>query len=104
MSANHLPRLSQLISSLASAALVAKARCLLDDKEELWEEKVTWMHLWEQRTGEVHPLVKCGQVLGVDTRIDATDGPILAEANKAYEKWSVEETAAAACGGGDEDV
>ncbi|KAI6015153.1 hypothetical protein F5J12DRAFT_890512 [Pisolithus orientalis] len=78
MSANCAPRLSQLICAAtpdlvdvekaalkarfvaASAALVAEAKCLLDDKEELWEEKVMWMHRWEQKTGEVFPLVEHG--------------------------------------------
>ncbi|KIO08933.1 hypothetical protein M404DRAFT_22750 [Pisolithus tinctorius Marx 270] len=105
MSANHAPHLSQLIrvatpnlsetekASLrekfiaASTALVTEAKCLLDDKEELWEEKVMWMCRWEQRTGEVFPLVERRRALGIDTKIDAADGPVVAEADKAYERW-----------------
>ncbi|KIO05677.1 hypothetical protein M404DRAFT_25375 [Pisolithus tinctorius Marx 270] len=109
MSANHAPHLSQLICAAtpdlieaekallrekfiaASAALVTEAKCLPDDKEELWEEKVMWMCRWEQRTGEVFPLIECGRVLGIDTKIDMVDGPMVAEANKAYERWVSEE-------------
>ncbi|KIN93134.1 hypothetical protein M404DRAFT_36370 [Pisolithus tinctorius Marx 270] len=109
MSANHAPRLSQLVRAatpdpieaekttlkarfvVASAALVAEARCLPDDKEELWEEKVTWMRRWEERTGEVYPIVERGQELGIDTKIDAADGPAIAEADEAYERWVAEE-------------
>ncbi|KAI5984697.1 hypothetical protein F5J12DRAFT_787539 [Pisolithus orientalis] len=113
MSTNHLPGLSQLVWAAmphpveaekaalreqfitASMALVAEAKCLLDNKEEMWEEKVNWMCQWEQRMGEVYPLIKHGQTLGVNTKIDSMDGPILAEADEAYEKWSTEETAVA---------
>ncbi|KIO03567.1 hypothetical protein M404DRAFT_26875 [Pisolithus tinctorius Marx 270] len=113
MSANHAPRLSQLVCTatpdlievektalkakfiVASVALVAEAKCLLDDKEELWEEKVMWMCRWEQRTGEVFPLIECRQELGIDTKIDAVDGPAVAEADKAYEKWMEEAVAQA---------
>ncbi|KIO10661.1 hypothetical protein M404DRAFT_20913 [Pisolithus tinctorius Marx 270] len=119
MSASHAPRLSQLIRAAspnpievektalkakfvaASTALVAEAKCLPDDKEELWEEKVMWMHRWEQRMGEVFPLVERRQELGIDTKIDAADGPTVAEADKAYEKWVAEEIAR---GRTDEDV
>ncbi|KIO11725.1 hypothetical protein M404DRAFT_20339 [Pisolithus tinctorius Marx 270] len=111
MSANHAPHLSQLICTatpdpievektalkvkfvVASTALVAEARCILDDKEELWEEKVMWMCQWEERTGEVYPIVECGQELGIDTKIDAADGPAITEANEAYERWVAEEIA-----------
>ncbi|KIO07150.1 hypothetical protein M404DRAFT_24233 [Pisolithus tinctorius Marx 270] len=93
MSANCAPRLSQLVHTatpdpievektalkakfiIASMALVAEARCLLDDKVELWEEK-----------GEVYPIVKRGQELGIDTKIDAVDGPTIAEADEAYKR------------------
>ncbi|KIO02800.1 hypothetical protein M404DRAFT_27696 [Pisolithus tinctorius Marx 270] len=119
MSANRAPRLSQLVrvatpdpieaekASLrekfvaASAALVAEAKCLPGDKEELWEEKVMWMRRWEQRTGEVFPLVERGRALGIDTKIDAADGPAVAEADEAYERWVSEEIAQ---GRADEDV
>ncbi|KIN96549.1 hypothetical protein M404DRAFT_33156 [Pisolithus tinctorius Marx 270] len=119
MSASHAPRLSQLIRAAtpdpieaektslrekfiaASAALVAEAKCLPDDKEELWEEKVMWMRRWEQRMGEVFPLVERGRALGIDTKIDAADGPAVAEADKAYERWVSEEIAR---GRADEDV
>ncbi|KIN99754.1 hypothetical protein M404DRAFT_30218 [Pisolithus tinctorius Marx 270] len=103
MSASRAPHLSQLVRAAspdpieaektalkakfvaASVALVAEAKCLPDDKEELWEEKVMWMCRWEQRTGEVFPLVERGQELGIDTKIDAADGPA--------EKWVAEEIA-----------
>ncbi|KIN93924.1 hypothetical protein M404DRAFT_35593 [Pisolithus tinctorius Marx 270] len=119
MSANHAPHLSQLICAatpdpieaektalkarfiVASAALVAEARCLPDDKEELWEEKVTWMHRWEERTGEVYPIVEHRQELGIDTKIDAADGPAIAEADEAYERWVAKEIA---CRKADKDV
>ncbi|KIO03301.1 hypothetical protein M404DRAFT_27265 [Pisolithus tinctorius Marx 270] len=121
MSANHLPRLSQLIHMAthdlvkvekamlreqfvtASTALVTEARCLLDDKE-LWEEKVLWMHWWEKRTGEGFPIVEHGQALGVDMRIDAVDGPIMAEADEAYKRWATEEVTMAVHGGVNKDV
>ncbi|KIN99091.1 hypothetical protein M404DRAFT_30706 [Pisolithus tinctorius Marx 270] len=122
MSASHAPRLSQLVCAAtpdpaevekatlkarfatASAALVAEAKCLPDDKAELWEEKVMWMRRWEEKTGEVYPIVERGWELDVDIKIDAVDGPAIAEADEAYERWSTEEVAAAARGGGDEDV
>ncbi|KIO08929.1 hypothetical protein M404DRAFT_22741 [Pisolithus tinctorius Marx 270] len=111
MSANHAPHLSQLICTatpnlieaektalkakfiVASTALVAEARCLPDDKEELWEEKVMWMCQWEERTGEVYPIVEHGQALGIDTKIDAADGPAITEADEAYERWVAKEIA-----------
>ncbi|KIN99662.1 hypothetical protein M404DRAFT_30327 [Pisolithus tinctorius Marx 270] len=119
MSAGRAPHLSQLVCTAtpdpieaektllrekfvaASAALVAEAKCLLDDKEELWEEKVMWMRRWEQRTGEVFPLVECGRALGIDTKIDAADGPTVAEADEAYERWVSKEIAR---GRADEDM
>ncbi|KIO13206.1 hypothetical protein M404DRAFT_18699 [Pisolithus tinctorius Marx 270] len=119
MSTNRAPCLSQLVhvatpdlieaekASLrekfvaASAALVAEAKCLPGDKEELWEEKVMWMCRWEQRMGEVFPLVEHGQALGIDTKIDMADGPTVAEADEAYERWVSEEIAQ---GRADEDV
>ncbi|KIN93622.1 hypothetical protein M404DRAFT_35934 [Pisolithus tinctorius Marx 270] len=108
MSANCAPRLSQLVCAatpnpievekttlkvkfVASAALVTEARCLLDNKEELWEEKVMWMCRWEERTGEVYPIVEHGQELGINTKIDAADGPAIAEADEAYKRWVAEE-------------
>ncbi|KIO04839.1 hypothetical protein M404DRAFT_25919 [Pisolithus tinctorius Marx 270] len=109
MSANHAPHLSQLVCAatpdpikaektalkvkfvIASTALVAEVRCLPDDKEELWEEKVMWMRQWEERTGEVYPIVERGQELGIDTKIDAADGPAITEADEAYERWVAEE-------------
>ncbi|KIO09323.1 hypothetical protein M404DRAFT_21882 [Pisolithus tinctorius Marx 270] len=111
MSANRAPRLSQLVRVatpdpievektalkakfiIASMALVAEARCLPDDKEELWEEKVMWMCRWEERTGEVYPIIEHGRELGIDTKIDAADGPAIAEADEAYERWVAEEIA-----------
>ncbi|KIN96996.1 hypothetical protein M404DRAFT_32730 [Pisolithus tinctorius Marx 270] len=108
MSANRAPCLSQLVHTatpnpieaektalkvkfiVASVALVAEARCLPDDKEELWEEK-----------GEVYPIIERGQELGIDTKIDAADGPAIAEADEAYERWVAKEIA---CRKADEDM
>ncbi|KIN95875.1 hypothetical protein M404DRAFT_33762 [Pisolithus tinctorius Marx 270] len=119
MSAGRAPRLSQLVCAAtpdpieaektllrekfiaASVALVTEAKCLPDDKEELWEEKVMWMRRWEQRMGEVFPLVECGRALGINTKIDVADGPTVAEADEAYERWVSEEIA---WGRADEDV
>ncbi|KIN98408.1 hypothetical protein M404DRAFT_31414 [Pisolithus tinctorius Marx 270] len=68
MSANHAPQLSQLIHvptldpaeaervSLreqlvaASAGLVAEAKCVPDDQEDMWEEKTMWLRRWEEKT------------------------------------------------------
>ncbi|KIN93753.1 hypothetical protein M404DRAFT_35780 [Pisolithus tinctorius Marx 270] len=109
MSASHAPRLSQLVRAAtpdpieaektalkakfiaASAALVAEAKCMPDDREDLWEEKVTWLRCWEKQSGEVFPLVEHGRELDVDTKIDTADGPVVAEADEAYERWVVEE-------------
>ncbi|KIO12260.1 hypothetical protein M404DRAFT_20084 [Pisolithus tinctorius Marx 270] len=55
----------------------------------------------KRRTGEVFPLIKCGQELGIDTKIDAADRPAVAEADEAYKKWVAEEIV---CGRTDEDV
>ncbi|KIN96365.1 hypothetical protein M404DRAFT_33344 [Pisolithus tinctorius Marx 270] len=55
--------------------LVAEVKCMPDNREELWEEKVMWMCRWEQRMGEV-----CCR-------------PAVAEADKAYEKWVAVEIA-----------
>ncbi|KIO14603.1 hypothetical protein M404DRAFT_17484 [Pisolithus tinctorius Marx 270] len=111
MSANCAPHLSQLVCTAtpnpveaekatlkarfvtASAALVAEAKCLPDNKPELWEEK-----------GEVYPIIECRQELDVDVKIDMADGPAIAEADEAYERWSTEEVAVAVHVGGDEDV
>ncbi|KIO00579.1 hypothetical protein M404DRAFT_29507 [Pisolithus tinctorius Marx 270] len=119
MSAGHAPHLSKLVCAAtpdlikaekttlrakfvaASVALVAEVKCLPDDKEELWEEKVMWMHRWEQRTGEVFPLVEHRQELGIDTKIDTADGPAVAEANEAYKKWVAKEIV---CGRTDKDM
>ncbi|KIO11993.1 hypothetical protein M404DRAFT_19816 [Pisolithus tinctorius Marx 270] len=119
MSANCAPHLSQLVCMatpnpikvektalkakfvVASTALVAEARCLLDDKEELWEKKVMWMRRWEERTGEVYPIVEHRQELGIDTKIDAVDGPAITEADEAYERWVAKEIAH---GKADEDM
>ncbi|KIO04346.1 hypothetical protein M404DRAFT_26193, partial [Pisolithus tinctorius Marx 270] len=51
--------------------------------------------------GEVYPIVERGQELGIDTKIDAVDGPAIAEADEAYERWVAKEIA---CGKADEDV
>ncbi|KIN96820.1 hypothetical protein M404DRAFT_32858 [Pisolithus tinctorius Marx 270] len=109
MSASCAPCLSQLVCTAtpnlvevekatlkarfvtASVALIAEAKCLPDDKPELWEEK-----------GEVYPIVEHGQELDIDIKIDTVDRPAIAEADEAYKRWSVEEVAAAACRGSDE--
>ncbi|KIN94528.1 hypothetical protein M404DRAFT_34961 [Pisolithus tinctorius Marx 270] len=98
MSTNCAPCLSQLVCAAtpdpveaekaalkakfiaASVALVAKAKCILDDREDLWEEK-----------GEVFLLVEHGRELNVDTKIDMADGLVVVEAEEAYEQWVVEE-------------
>ncbi|KIN96035.1 hypothetical protein M404DRAFT_33691 [Pisolithus tinctorius Marx 270] len=100
MSASCAPHLSQLICTATpnpikvekaalkakfiavAAALVAEAKCMLDDREDLWEEK-----------GKVFPLVECGRELDVNTKIDMADGPVVAEVDEAYEWWVVEEIA-----------
>ncbi|KIN99005.1 hypothetical protein M404DRAFT_30807 [Pisolithus tinctorius Marx 270] len=109
MSANHLPHLSQLVCMATpdpikvekaalkekfitvSMALVAEARCMLDDKEDLWEEKVIWVCQWEKKTGEVFPIIECDRELGVDMKIAMTDGPVVVVADKAYERWVAKE-------------
>ncbi|KIO02898.1 hypothetical protein M404DRAFT_27510 [Pisolithus tinctorius Marx 270] len=96
MAANHAPHLSQLICAAtpdpievekatlrekfitASAALVAEAKCMLDDRDDLWEEK-----------GKVFPLAKCSRELDVDMRIDVADGPVIAEVDEAYKWWGI---------------
>ncbi|KIN99487.1 hypothetical protein M404DRAFT_30357 [Pisolithus tinctorius Marx 270] len=119
MSANHLPHLSQLICMATpdpikvekatlkekfiavSAAMVAKAKCLLDDKEELQEEWVMWMHWWEEKTAEVFPIIKCRWEL---TKVAVVDGPTVAKANEVYEKWAAEEITTAEHEQVDKDV
>ncbi|KIO01181.1 hypothetical protein M404DRAFT_28909 [Pisolithus tinctorius Marx 270] len=109
MSASRAPRLSQLVRAAtpdpieaektalkakfiaASTALVAEAKCMPDDREDLWEEKRVVALIVAQ--GEVFPLVKRGRELDVDTKIDVADGPAVAEADEAYERWVSEEIA-----------
>ncbi|KIN97493.1 hypothetical protein M404DRAFT_32226 [Pisolithus tinctorius Marx 270] len=111
MSASRAPRLSQLVCTATpdpieaektalkakfiavSTALVAEAKCMPDDREDLWEEKVMWLRRWEKRSGEVFPLVERGRELDVDTKIDTADGPAVAEVDEAYERWVSEEIA-----------
>ncbi|KIN95452.1 hypothetical protein M404DRAFT_34142 [Pisolithus tinctorius Marx 270] len=68
MSANHAPRLSQLVCmptpdpveaekaslreqlAAASAGLVAEAKCAPDDREDMQEEKTMWLRHWEEKT------------------------------------------------------
>ncbi|KIO05651.1 hypothetical protein M404DRAFT_25359 [Pisolithus tinctorius Marx 270] len=122
MSANHLSWLSQLICATypdpikvekvslrelflaASAALVAEAKCMPDDREDLWDKKVMWLWQWEEKTGVIFPIVECSKVLGMDMKIDATNGPAVVEADEAYERWVVEEIAVAAWGRVNEDM
>ncbi|KAI6002353.1 hypothetical protein F5J12DRAFT_894095 [Pisolithus orientalis] len=109
MSANHAPQLSQLVHmptldpmeaeraslreqlAAASAGLVAEARCVPDDWEDMWEEKMTQLRCWEEKMAVLMPLVKQGKALRVSVWVDAEDAPALMEANDLYEKWSVEE-------------
>ncbi|KAI6012802.1 hypothetical protein F5J12DRAFT_781660 [Pisolithus orientalis] len=91
MSANCAPCLSQLICAAtpnpieaekaalkvkfvaASMALVTKAKSLIIFQ------------------GEVFPLVECSRELDIDMKIDVADGPVVAEADEAYEWWVAEE-------------
>ncbi|KAI6140653.1 hypothetical protein BKA82DRAFT_33212 [Pisolithus tinctorius] len=102
MSANHAPCLSQLIHAAtpdpveaekaalktkfefaaASTALVAEAKCMPDNRDDLWEEK---------KMGEVVPIVKCSRELDIDTKIDMADGLAIAEADGAYKQWVAKE-------------
>ncbi|KAI6008818.1 hypothetical protein F5J12DRAFT_891977 [Pisolithus orientalis] len=70
--------------SAASMALVAEAKCMLDDRDDIWEEK---------KTGEVVPIVECSRELNVDTKIDMADRPAIVDADGAYEQWVAEEVA-----------
>ncbi|KIO08946.1 hypothetical protein M404DRAFT_22768 [Pisolithus tinctorius Marx 270] len=92
MSANHAPRLSQLFVAV-SAALVTKAKGMVDDREDLWEEKVMWLQQWEKQLGKVFLVVECSREREVDMQIDMADGPVVAEADEAYEQWVEEEIA-----------
>ncbi|KAI5990058.1 hypothetical protein F5J12DRAFT_786585 [Pisolithus orientalis] len=112
MSANHAPHLLQLVLALtpdpveaeraslreqlaaASAGLVAEAKCVPNDWEDMWEEKVTWLRCWEEKTAILMPLVKQGKVLGVSVWVSAEDAPVLAEADDLYEQWTAEEAEA----------
>ncbi|KIO12295.1 hypothetical protein M404DRAFT_20119 [Pisolithus tinctorius Marx 270] len=114
MSANHAPRLFQLVRmptpdpaeaekaslreqlAAASAGLVAEAKCVPDDQEDMWEEKTTWLRCWEEKTAVLMPLVERGKALGVSVRVDAEDAPALVEADDWYEQWTVEEAEARA--------
>ncbi|KAI6139056.1 hypothetical protein BKA82DRAFT_26491 [Pisolithus tinctorius] len=98
MSASHAPRLSQLVCAATldlieaektalkvkfiamSVALVAEAKCMPDNREDLWEEK-----------GEVLLLVEHGRELDIDTKIDAIDRPVVVEVDEAYEQCVAEE-------------
>ncbi|KIO03279.1 hypothetical protein M404DRAFT_27249 [Pisolithus tinctorius Marx 270] len=103
MSANCAPRLSQLIHALTpdpteaekaalreqivavSAGLIAEAKCVPDDREDMWEEKMIWLRRWEEK-----------MMLGVSMWVDAADAPVLAEADDVYKWWTVEEAEARA--------
>ncbi|KIN96160.1 hypothetical protein M404DRAFT_33474 [Pisolithus tinctorius Marx 270] len=120
MSANRAPRLSQLVRAptpdpaeaekaslreqlaAASAGLVAEVKCTPDDREDMREEKTTWLRRWEEKTAVLMPLVERGKALGVSVRVDAEDAPALAEADDWYERWTVEE--AEACAKAEQDV
>ncbi|KIN93533.1 hypothetical protein M404DRAFT_36024 [Pisolithus tinctorius Marx 270] len=120
MSANHAPRLSQLVHAptpdpaeaekaslreqlaAASAGLVAEAKCVPDDWEDMREEKTTWLRCWEEKMVVLMPLVEQGKALGVSVQVDAEDAPTLAEADNWYKRWTVEE--AEACTKAEQDV
>ncbi|KIO09546.1 hypothetical protein M404DRAFT_22047 [Pisolithus tinctorius Marx 270] len=120
MSANHAPRLSQPIHAstpdpaeaekaslreqlvAASAGLVAEAKCVPDDWEDMQEEKTIWLRCWEEKMVVLMPLVEQGKMLGVSMQVDAEDAPALAEANDLYEQWTMEE--AEACTKAEQDV
>ncbi|KIN95159.1 hypothetical protein M404DRAFT_34422 [Pisolithus tinctorius Marx 270] len=78
----------------ASAGLMAEAKCAPDDREDMREEKTTWLRRWEEKTAVLMPLVKRGKALGVSMRVDAEDAPALAEADDWYEQWTAEEAEA----------
>ncbi|KIO03225.1 hypothetical protein M404DRAFT_27215 [Pisolithus tinctorius Marx 270] len=114
MSANRAPRLSQLVRmptpdpveaekaslreqlAAVSAGLVAEVKCAPDDREDMWEEKMTWLRHWEEKTAVLMPLVERGKALRVSVRVDAEDAPALAEADDWYKRWTVEEAEARA--------
>ncbi|KIN96982.1 hypothetical protein M404DRAFT_32704 [Pisolithus tinctorius Marx 270] len=100
MSANSTPDLIEAEKAAlkakfaaASAALVAEAKCMLDNREDLWEEKVMWLQCWEKRLGEVFPLVERSRELNIDMKIDVADGLVVVEKDEAYEQWVAEEIA-----------
>ncbi|KIN93399.1 hypothetical protein M404DRAFT_36140 [Pisolithus tinctorius Marx 270] len=114
MSANRAPHLSQLIRTptpdpaeaekaslreqlaAVSAGLVAEAKCAPDDREDMREEKTTWLRRWKEKTAVLMPLVERGKALRVSVWVDAEDAPALAEADDWYERWTVEEAEARA--------
>ncbi|KIO00484.1 hypothetical protein M404DRAFT_29619 [Pisolithus tinctorius Marx 270] len=114
MSASHAPCLSQLVRTptpdpaeaekaslreqlaAASAGLVAEAKCVPDDREDMQEEKTTWLRRWEEKMAVLMPLVERGKTLGVSVRVDAGDASALAEADDWYERWTAEEAEARA--------
>ncbi|KIN97834.1 hypothetical protein M404DRAFT_31900 [Pisolithus tinctorius Marx 270] len=60
----------------ASAGLVAEAKCMPDNQEDMWEEKMTWLRCWEEKM------------------VGAEDAPALVEADDLYEQWTTEEAEA----------
>ncbi|KIO00642.1 hypothetical protein M404DRAFT_29336 [Pisolithus tinctorius Marx 270] len=114
MSASCTPRLSQLIHASTPdpveaekaalreqimavlAGLVAEAKRVLDDWEDMWEEKTIWLRCWEEKTVALMPLVKRGKTLGVSMWVDAADAPVLAKADDIYKWWTMEEAKARA--------
>ncbi|KAI6140978.1 hypothetical protein BKA82DRAFT_4362491 [Pisolithus tinctorius] len=93
MSANSEKAALKAKFAAASAALVAEAKCMLDNREDLWEEKVMWLQCWEKRLGEVFPLVERSRELNIDMKIDVADGLVVVEKDEAYEQWVAEEIA-----------
>ncbi|KIO01400.1 hypothetical protein M404DRAFT_28695 [Pisolithus tinctorius Marx 270] len=95
MSANHAPCLSNLEQlTAASAGLMAEAKCVPDDREDMQEEKMTWLRHWEEKTAVLMPLVEQGKALGVSMWVDAEDAPTLVEADDLYKWWTMEEAEA----------
>ncbi|KAI5987922.1 hypothetical protein F5J12DRAFT_786992 [Pisolithus orientalis] len=101
MSANHAPQLSQLICmstpdpveaekaslreqlTAVSAGLVAKAKCMPDDQEDMQEEKMMWLRHWEEKmqwtVEEVEACAKAEQdvQMGEETMVElGNDGAV----------------------------
>ncbi|KAI5994250.1 hypothetical protein F5J12DRAFT_785814 [Pisolithus orientalis] len=80
--------------AVALAGLVAEAKYVPDDQEDMQEEKITWLRHWEEKTVVLMPLVEQGKVLGVSIWVNTEDASMLAEADDLYEQWTMEEAKA----------